>query len=344
MRILVLQSQTPFTRGGAEVLAEGLVNALNQRGHQADVVTVPFKWYPPERLFDSAIAWRMLDLSEVNGSRVDAVVCTKYPTWAAKHPNKVLWLVHQHRQAYDLYGSQYSDFGPGAEDRRTRERVIDVDRRGINECQARFAISENVAKRLREFNGIEATSLYPPVQDRDLWPERYDPFILSVARLDALKRVDALIEAWPMVDTAFSLKITSDGPSRDLLERRVRELGIGDRVEFLGRVSDERLAQLFRRCRAVYYAPIDEDYGYTAVEGLTAGKPVITAADSGGVLEFVREGVTGTISPLDPVSLSSAINTYLDVELAKLHGARGQAATAGITWENVIRSLFGPEA
>ncbi len=344
MRILVLHSQIPFMRGGAEVLAEGLVNALNLRGHQADIVTVPLKWYPPARLFDSAIAWRMLDLTEVNGSRVDAVVCTKFPTWAAKHPNKILWLVHQHRQAYDLYGSRYSDFGPGVEDRRMRERVIDVDRRGISECRARFAISENVAMRLREFNGIEATSLYPPVQDRDLWPERYDPFILSVARLDALKRVDALIEAWPMVDKALSLKITSDGPSRDLLVRRVHELGIADRVEFLGIVSDERLAELFRTCRAVYYAPIDEDYGYTAVEGLTAGKPVISAADSGGVLEFVREGVTGTISQLDPESLSEAINWYLDIDLAKRQGARGQDATSGITWEKVIQSLFGPEA
>ena len=341
MRILVLHSQVPFTHGGAEVLSNGLVNALRDRGHEAEMVALPLQWNPPEKLLGAAVAWRMLDLNQVDGRRVDAVVCTKFPTWAVRHPNKILWLVHQHRQAYDLYGTEHSEFGGEGSTPQLRNDVFSIDRQGIGECRRRFAISENVAGRLQQFLGIDAEALYPPVEDRELWPDSYDPFVLSVARLDALKRVNALIEAWSGVDERLKLKIVSDGPDRAQLVSRARELGISGRVDFLGRVDDECLAELYRRCRAVYYAPLDEDYGYTAVEALSAEKPVITASDSGGVLEFVRNGETGSVTDLAPGALSNAINEYVNEELARDRGRRGKPLTADISWDNVIRSLLG---
>ena len=343
MRILVLHTQVPFTRGGAEVLSDGLVRALRDRGHEAEIVAVPLQWNPPASLVGTALAWRLLDLNDVGGTEVDLLICTKYPTWAVRHPNKVLWLVHQHRQAYDLFGTEHSEFGVDEPSQRLRDDVFSIDRAGISECRRRFAISQNVADRLHEFLGIDAKPLYPPVEDRDLWPERYEPFVLSVARLDALKRVAAVIEAWPGVDERLKLKVVSDGPDRTRLVARVAELGIEDRVEFLGRVDDARLSELFRRCRAVYYAPLDEDYGYTAVEALAAEKPVITADDSGGVLEFIRDGETGSIADLEPASLSIAINEYLDEELARERGRRGRPLTDGISWDNVVDSLLGQE-
>jgi hypothetical protein len=63
-----------------------------------------------ERLIPSALAWRLLDLEHVNGVPVDQIICTKFPSYAARHPRKVVWLVHQHRQAYDWYGTPLSDF------------------------------------------------------------------------------------------------------------------------------------------------------------------------------------------------------------------------------------------
>ncbi|CAN5737788.1 glycosyltransferase family 4 protein [soil metagenome] len=337
----MLNSQVPFTHGGAEVLVNGLVRALQEREHQAEVVAIPIRWNPPERLLNTALAWRMLDLTEVAGEAVDAVICTKFPTWAIRHPNKVLWLVHQHRQAYDLYGSTHSEFGPDQAKQETRSAIFNIDRIGIAECRRRFGISRNVSSRLKEFSGIDAAPLYPPVEDRELWPEAYEPFILSVARLDPLKRIGALLEAWPNVDRSLKLKITSDGPLRSELESQARALGLKDRVEFLGRVDDDRLAKLYRTCRAVYYAPVDEDYGYTAVESLSAGKPVITARDSGGVLEFVTDGETGAVTDLSPVELSDAINQFVSIRLAEAQGERGRLKTRDISWDRVVSSLLG---
>ena len=111
MRILVCTTQVPFARGGAELLSEGLRAALRAEGHEAEIVALPFAWTPRPNLLKSALAWRLLDLTQVDGRPVDAIICTKFPSYAARHPRKIVWLVHQHRQAYDWYGTRLSDWG-----------------------------------------------------------------------------------------------------------------------------------------------------------------------------------------------------------------------------------------
>jgi glycosyltransferase involved in cell wall biosynthesis len=339
MNILILHSQVPYVTGGAEVLADGLLRTLRERGLTADIVSLPLAWNPPQRLLTTALAWRLLDLSRFNDRAVDLVICTKFPTWAVDHPRKSLWLVHQHRQAYDLYGTAMSEFTPDADSVAVRERVVDIDTAGISDCHPRFAISRNVATRLRRFNGLDARALYPPVPRPGLRRERFDPFILSAARLDASKRVDRAIEALAAMRSGLRLVVAGDGPDRPKLQRMAARLGVADRVSFLGRVSDDRLVALYNTCRAVYYAPVDEDYGYAAVEALAAGKPVVTAPDSGGILEFARDGETGIVTPLDGPQLAAAFDRLADEQLACRFGEDGPALTATMTWDAVVAAL-----
>ena len=109
MKIAIAMVQVPFIRGGAEILADMLCNELKNRGHQADIITIPFKWYPSTSILNCMLAGRMLDLSEINGEKIDMVIAMKFPAYYVKHNNKVLWLMHQHRQAYDLWESPYGD-------------------------------------------------------------------------------------------------------------------------------------------------------------------------------------------------------------------------------------------
>jgi glycosyltransferase involved in cell wall biosynthesis len=340
MNILILHSQVPFTTGGAEALTAGLAGALRQRGHTADLVALPLSWNPVAGLVTTALAWRLLELESFNGRRVDRVICTKYPTWAARHHRKALWLIHQHRQAYDLHGTQLSEFGGDAESRETRARVVEIDRRGIAECQPRYSISRNVSQRLRRFNGLDAPSLYPPLPRAGLRDDASEPYVLSAARLDSAKRVGALVAAWRHVDPALRLVVTSDGPERPQLEQLAQRSGVADRVSFLGRVPDAELTQLYNRCRAVDYAPLDEDYGYSSIEALAAGKPVVTAADSGGVLEFVEDGVTGLVASLEPQELAESLNRLAAPAVARELGAPGPARVAGLTWDAVVERLL----
>lgn len=341
-RIVICAAQVPFERGGAESLVEGLRRALLAAGHTVDVVSLPFKWYPKEQLLSSCLAWRLLDLTEANGRPVDMVIATKFPSYAVRHPHKVTWLVHQYRQAYDWYGTPLSDFGPQPEDVRLRESIFELDRRTLGESQRLFAISRNVAGRLQRFNGLAAQPLYPPtlLEDR-LRCDEYGDALLYVGRLDRAKRVDMLLQALAQAPAARCL-IAGAGQEREGLERLARALHLGERVRFLGWVEAGELAALYARCCAVFYAPIDEDYGYATVEAFQAAKPVITASDAGGVLEFVEDGRTGCIAQPAPAALAAQIaRLWDDRALCRRLGEAGRARVRHIRWPATVQQLLG---
>lgn len=359
MNIAIVATQVPFVRGGAEMLTDGLAAALEHAGHRVAIVALPFRWYPPALIPQHALAWRLLDLTEANGTPIDRVICTKFPTWAVRHPHKVAWVVHQHRQAYDWYGTPLSEFTNTPDDRRIRDSVRQTDALGLGECARVYGISENVVARLRKYNGIAAKALYPPTLLAGLAPGGPDEgFLLSPARLDAAKRLDLVLRALALCREPVPLVITSDGPERERLERLAAELHLTERVRFLGRVSDDDLVRLYHTCRAVVYVPVDEDYGYAAVEGLTAGKPVLTATDSGGTREFVRDSghgehsgqdgkgskgekaANGAVVSPEPDALARVLDAWWHDPAHAAHlGMHGPQATAAINWDTVVHEL-----
>lgn len=348
MHIAICASQVPLVRGGAEVLVDGLAEALAARGHRVAVVALPFKWYPKEQLLRTALAWRLLDLTEANGTPIDLVICTKFPTWAVRHPNKVAWVVHQHRQAYDWYGTPLSDFANTPEDQDVRRRIRALDNAGLGECRRLYGISRNVVARLERFNGLRAAPLYPPIRLQGLAPPPDgaddDGTILSVSRLDAAKRVELLVEALARTAAPVRARIVGAGPEEERLRRLVRERGLAERVELAGLLPDEAVVGLYNRCRAVYYAPVDEDYGYATVEAFTAGKPVLTATDAGAVREFVRDGANGAVVAPDPAAFAAVLDRwYHSPDETRRLGLAGREAVAGITWDKVVSALTNDE-
>ncbi len=341
-RILVCAVQVPFTRGGAELLVEGLVQALREHGHQVEVVQLPFSWAPDkEEIVKGCLAWRLLNLSRVNDRPVDQIICTKFPSYVARHPHKVVWLVHQHRQAYDWYGTSYSDFTYREEDREVRQVIRRLDRRCLGEARRLFTISQNVSRRLAHYNALRSTPLYPPSRYRDrLYPGPYGDYVLYVGRLDRAKRVHLLIEALGRVREPLRAVIAGEGPERRALEALARQEGVAERVRFAGYVGEEELVSLYAGARAVFYAPVDEDYGYATVEAFHAARPVVTTDDAGGVLEFVIHQQSGLVSPPDPATIAQHLEELAgDIHLAERLGEAGRRRVEGITWEHVVRSL-----
>src|SRR6185437_13559868 len=121
---------------------------LNARGYDAELVSLPFKWYPKEEILPHAAAWRLLDLSESNGRPIDRVIASKFPTYFVRHPNKIAWLVHQHRAAYELCGTKYSDFADTEADVGLRDTIMRLDTEMIGECRGVYSIARTVSDRL----------------------------------------------------------------------------------------------------------------------------------------------------------------------------------------------------
>ena len=331
MRIAVCRPAVPFVRGGAEIFADDLVARLRARGHEADVVSVPFKWYPGQRVLTQAFVWRLLDLSESDGRPIDLVVATKFPSYCVRHPNKVVWLLHQFRQAYELDGTEFGQFSQSAVDRATRRHVQRLDAVSLGEARKVFATSRNVADRLLGSTGLEAEVLPHPPQDLAYRTDGYEPFVFSVGRLDRAKRIDLLIRG--AARSGVEVVIAGEGPDRERLEA----LADGG-VRFAGRVSAEELADLYARCRAVFYAPVDEDFGMVPFEAFLAGKPVVTTTDAGGPLDVVRDRETGRV--VEPTVEAVAAALAIAEDDARTWGRAGKALAAEVTWESALDRLL----
>ena len=333
----------PFVRGGAELHVDGLIEQLERRGYAVERVALPFRGDTKADLLSQAAAWRLLDLSTSNQQPIDLLIATRFPTYFARHPRKVAWIIHQHRTAYELAGTAYSDFDHTEEDVAIRRRLMELDRRMLEECRHVFTNAGNTANRLAKFNGVAAQALYhpPPLAGR-LSPGSYGDYVLWVGRLEPIKRPDLAIRAMTSVPRAVRLIVVGHGTQRDAAQRIAGETGVGERVEFAGTAGGDELVRLYRDALAVVYAPFDEDYGYVTLEAFLAAKPVITATDSGGTLEFVADGENGFVCAPEPAAIGSAISTLAgDRTLAATLGARGRARAEQITWDGVVEQLVG---
>jgi glycosyltransferase involved in cell wall biosynthesis len=341
MRIAVCAPQVPFERGGTEILVETLVDQLRRRDQDVELVRVPFKWYPSPRPLREALVWRLLDLEEAQGRPIDLVIATKFPSYAIRHPNKVVWLVHQFRQAYDLDRTALGQFGEDVFDRATVRAIQRLDRTTLGEARRLFAISQNVADRLRASVGLDAEVLRPPPQQLEYRnASAAGRFILSVSRLDRSKRVDLLLEA-AAHDLGLQVVVAGDGPDRERLEQVSAQHGLDGRVTFAGRVTDSELVDLYANCLAVFYAPVDEDLGLVPYEAFLAGKPVVTTRDAGGPLEVVLDRQNGFVCEPVPAAIASACAWLAaNPEQASAFGRSGKQAAERITWDAVVERLL----
>jgi glycosyltransferase involved in cell wall biosynthesis len=319
-------------------MAEDLVAALQARGHEAEIVSIPFKWYPGTRVLDQALLWRLADLTESDGRAIERVIATKFPAYCVRHPNKVAWVLHQFRQAYDYDRTELGQFDESPVDRATRQAVERLDAVALGEARKVFATSRNVADRLARFNRIEAAVLPHPPQSLPYREAEPEGFVLSVNRLDRAKRIDLLIEAAKR-EPSLRIVITGEGPDRERLEQLAT--GLNGQVQFVGRVDDDALADLYARSLAVYYAPIDEDFGMVPYEAFLSGKPVVTAHDAGGPLEVVHDRETGVVVAPEPAAIAQAC-AYLaaHVDEAKTWGRAGRALAERVTWDACVDALL----
>lgn len=343
MNVLVLTNLAPFVRGGAEALCEHLVLNLRRHGVNAEAMRIPFTWEPAERLIEEMLAARSLKLWNV-----DRTIVLKFPAYLVPWSDKVFWLVHQFRQAYDLWDAGQSNIPRDARGAVIRAAIQRADDLAFAEAKAIFTISPQISERLRRYNGFDSVPLPMPLNDPELFTGGAgDGFILASGRVNAAKRQHLLVRA---LRHAPGVRLVVAGPpdapeDAALLRRVAEEAGVQDRVtldlRFLPRAE---LASLVNRALAVAYLPFDEDaVSYVTLEAFQAGKPVLTVGDAGGVLRAVRHGETGLVVEPTAEALGAALcQLAANPAIALRMGAAGRdtLASLGLTWTTIIERLL----
>lgn len=345
MKIAVCTAQVSFTKGGAESLTQELYQELLKRDYDVEYINIPFKWYPHKEIITHALVWRLIDLTESNGEKIDRLICTKYPSYVVKHPNKVVWLIQQFRQAYELYNTPYSDLQDSKEGEMIRDKIIDIDNITLKESKKIFTISKNTARRLMRYNNIKGEPLYPPPKNADkFYCEDFGDYIIYPSRIESIKRQYLLVKAMKYTKSNAKCLIVGNGPQEREIKQLANNLKVNDKVKFCGYIPDDELIDLYAKSLGVFYAPYDEDFGYVTLEAFLSRKPVITTADSGGPLEFVEDGTNGYVASFEPKNIAEKIdNLFEDKAMAKRMGESGykKIKSMNITWDNVIKKLVG---
>jgi glycosyltransferase involved in cell wall biosynthesis len=343
-KICICSTQIPFATGGTEFLVDSLVTQLRKRDHVVDVVRLPLQTHPHEDLLKSCLAWRLTELNHSELEKIDLVIATRFPSYMVRQQNKVVWLVHQHRQIYDLYGTPFTNFQPTSKENEIRRYMIELDQQAFLESRKLFAISRTVAERLRKFNGFQADVLYPPITDsNEFFFDSLGDFVLSVSRLAGNKRIHLLIEAMQYVPEQFHAVLVGDGHAVTELKALAEKLQVQHRIHFLGHISRGEVIQQYAKAGVVFYGPMDEDYGFATLEAFHARKPVITCNDSGGVLEFV-DASTGWITEANPELIANSIKQALgNKNESKSKGEEGHRKVAHLNWDFVLDRLLSED-
>lgn len=342
MKVLVATSDVPFVEGGHRVIARALVKALQDAGHSSELLTTPQNRFG--RQFASYVATRLTDVELTgNGEKIDKLISIRFPSYILRHPDHVCWLNHRMREYYDLWGRWNAGLSwKGKIKESVRRSLIHrADRHYLKKNVRKvYAQSENIRQGLLRWGGIPSEVLYPPPPEREYRTDGYGDFIFSPSRLAPLKRIPLLIEAISQTKGVRAV-ISGEGPERKLVEDKIQHHGLQDRIELVSHLDERQIADYYARCRAVYYAPQNEDFGLVTVEAFRSRKPVITATDSGGPTELVKDNVNGRVVRPESADVAAAITTlFEDTAFAERAGAAAYESARALTWPNTVQRLL----
>ena len=344
MRVAVVTSAPLFAEGGHLVIARSLVQALRDEGHEAGIVLTPQNRFGRQGAAYLATWLTDVGLGEHNKA-VDQVISLRYPSYAVRHPNHVVWLNHTMREYYDQWETfRRSLSWKGRIKEGARRRLIHTADRYLLTRNVRrvFTQSRTISARLQRWGAIASEPLYPPPPQRAYRCDSYGDYIFAVSRLAPLKRLSLLIEALAQPDAAgMRCVIAGEGEEQRSLQQAISSKGLSSRVTLVGRVDDREMLDHLANCRAVCFPAFDEDYGFVTVEAFASAKPVITCLDSGGPAELVRDNITGKVCAPSANALAAALRELMDdAPAAERMGKAGLETVSEMTWERAVRRLL----
>ena len=343
MRVALLNTITPYVRGGAEVAVDALDYHLRLHGHDSTIFRLPFPYNYEEPLISTQLAARTLRFDHY-----DRVITFKFPAYCVQHPGKVVWMFHQFRQVYDLWGKP-DGLKPDSVGQSIRMMVKMADDYEIPKSRNVYVNSREVASRLLAHNQIPSKVLPPPVHDESVYYlDSYGDYVYMPSRITPLKRQLLAVEAMQYVKSGVKLVITGLCQEPEYLEMIngiVQKSKLKKKVILRNEWIDEsEKIKLLAGSLGVIYIPLLEDScGYVTMEGFYSHKPVITCSDSGGTHELVEYNKTGLIVEADPMIIAEAMDIlYEDKSMAEKMGSEAfkEITQRQLTWEHTITKLL----
>lgn len=342
MKIAIVTTVSPFVFGGAEFVVNDMIQKLSSReGIEVCHFTIPFPVDFSGELIKFTLAVQSLRLDDY-----DMLIAFKYPAYCIPHHNKVVWLFHQFRQVYELWGTPFG-FKPTADNLVLKDFVKETDDKAFAGARKVFSLSQEVANRLKSHNGFSTEIIYAPLKDDDMYTQgEYGDYIFYPSRISSVKRQHLAIEAMAYTSTPVKLKIAGKCAEQDYqkkIEGIIHSHSLKNKVELLGEISQKDKFNFFAKSLAAVFVPYKEDYGLVTLEAGHSFKPVVTTTDAGGVVELVKDNENGLVIDPDPKALAKAFDRlFLDRKLASRLGqtAHQFVRTLDLNWDKIIDRIL----
>ncbi|HEY6231364.1 MAG TPA: glycosyltransferase family 4 protein [Pyrinomonadaceae bacterium] len=375
MRVLLLPASYSPVVGGLQTVVHGLARALDQKGHQVCVATNKF----PRRLqrreqIDGINVRRLHFLSprhnDIKRGRLDLFLASLYCSPATRfelarivrtfspdvvnvhYPDAQTAFVPALHKRFDfklavsLHGYDVERFSSDKiSNERERKNFVALLGQAdvVTACssylldQARKLEPSVVGKGRVVANGIDRSRFADKL--RHLHPR---PYVLAAGRLTHAKGFDLLLTAFSQLNGRTGetdLIIAGEGELRETLKRRVRELGLTQRVHFFGNATPDEIVRLLNGSLFMVVPSREEAFGVAALEAMAAGKPVL-ATRVGGLPEFLVGSANKLVQP-SIAGLQSGLTDWLERRdtLSSL-GKENLALAAKYTWESTAEEYL----
>jgi glycosyltransferase involved in cell wall biosynthesis len=322
--------------GGIEMHLQALCGEL-RKTHDVRVIVANHRRYDEQGVFDGVAVTRLASHFSLAG----VPFCASMPSLIRRSKADIVHIHLPNPMGVAAYlasgrrGCLIATWHSDVVRQKTLARIFaPLERRFLRECRALIATSPNYLHSSAILSqhharcavipyGIPLDCFNAGEDESAAIRVRYGPRIaLTVGRLVYYKGIEHLIEAMTQVNA--TLLIIGDGPLRLQLERRARKAGVGERVVFIGEMSNDRLAPYYKACDLFVLPSIarSEAFGIVQLEAMACGKPVINTSLTSGVPFVSLDGVTGiTVPPAAPGALAGAMNRLFDnCELAARYG------------------------
>lgn len=341
MKIIIASTIIPFVEGGGTFIVDWLEEKLNEYGHQAQAVKMPYS-SNYNQLMSQNLGLRMYHLENY----CDRLITIRMPAYLLKHPDKYMWFIHHYREFYDLWDTEYSQFPAVNRTHAIREFVKRSDDLAFGEAKRIYTNSQVVSRRLTQYNNIMSEVVYPPLYDeKPFHCNSYGDYVYYSSRVCAHKRQLLAIQAMRYTKTPVKLVITGKIENQTIeeaIKKEIQEYSLQNKVTIENQwISEEEKVRYLADCLAAIYIPYDEDsYGYPSLEAHYSNKAVISCKDSGGTDELIIDGYNGYLTEPTPEALAKTFDRlYEEKKLAETMGqnAMKRLAELNISWDNVIR-------
>jgi glycosyltransferase involved in cell wall biosynthesis len=333
--------------GGAQRVIAKYADDLQSKGHHVEIFT---QRYTPETAYTGfdKIKINIIKPTAKNLSFIaflkkfdgfDIHIVNDYPSNFISVRNKnTAWVCYSpKRYFYDLkkhYFENASFKGKVLLFFKNFLRVIDL--LSAKRTTGIFPISKTIQKRVEKYYRIENTDIvYCGIDCKDYKEGKYEDYLLCVSRFETPKRIDVVIKSMAFVkNKKLKLYIIGDGKEKDNIENLCKKY---KNVEFLGRISDKKLKDLYSNCLGVVYVPINEDWSLVPFEAGASGKMTI-GSNEGAIPECIIKDKTGfLLDDITPENIAEKIDyiaTHKDI--AKKLGKQAKEYAKQFDWSVLL--------